>query len=79
MLCNYTAKYTRITTGYMGQLVEWPDVVTEGADLEDCRAMLRDALNEMLLAYRQLGREIPPGNALIEQLAVDVDHVCQTA
>jgi predicted RNase H-like HicB family nuclease len=54
----------------MGQLVEWPEVVTEGADLDECRAMLRDALNEMLLAYRDLGKEIPPGNALFEQLSV---------
>jgi predicted RNase H-like HicB family nuclease len=59
-MVNYTAKYTRITSGYMGQLVEWPEVVTEGRDLEDCRTMLRDALNEMILSYKQLGKEIPP-------------------
>jgi len=58
-MINYTAKYTKISAGYMGQLVEWPEVVTEGKDLEECRAMLRDALNEMLLAYEQLGKEIP--------------------
>jgi len=28
--------------------------------------MLRDALNEMILAYKEQGKEIPPGNALIE-------------
>lgn len=59
MLRNYTAKYTRISSGYMGQLVEWPEVVTEGKDIEDCRAMLRDALQEMVRAYQQQGREIP--------------------
>lgn len=53
MLTNYTAKYTRTSTGYMGQLVEWPEVVTEGNTLEDCRHMLEDALHEMILAYRQ--------------------------
>jgi predicted RNase H-like HicB family nuclease len=58
-MINYTAKYTKIDSGYMGQLVEWPEVVTEGKDLEDCRAMLRDALNEMILAYKELGKEIP--------------------
>jgi predicted RNase H-like HicB family nuclease len=61
----------------MGQLVEWPEVVTEGKNLEDCRAMLRDALNEMLLAYKKLGKEVPLGNALIEQLPVEVEHVGQ--
>ena len=77
-MINYTAKYTKIDSGYMGQLVEWPEVVTEGKDLEECRAMLRDALNEMMLAYRELGREIPLGNALIEQLPVEVKRVGQT-
>ena len=76
-MTNYTAKYTKISSGYMGQLIEWPEVVTEGKDLEDCRAMLRDALNEMILAYRELGKEIPAGNALIEQIAAEVDHVGQ--
>ena len=71
-MINYTAKYTKIASGYMGQLIEWPEVVTEGKDLEDCRSMLRDALNEMILAYYKLGKEIPLGNALIEQLPVEV-------
>lgn len=52
MLGNYTAKYTRIDSGYMGQLVEWPEVITEGRTLEECREMLKDALHEMILAYR---------------------------
>jgi predicted RNase H-like HicB family nuclease len=73
-MINYTAKYTKITSGYMGQLVEWPEVVTEGKDLEVCRAMLRDALNEMMIAYKELGKEVPLGNALIEQLPVEVEH-----
>ena len=76
-MINYTAKYTKIESGYMGQLVEWPEVVSEGKNLEDCRAMLRDALNEMILAYKELGKEVPLGNALIEQLPVEVEHVSQ--
>jgi predicted RNase H-like HicB family nuclease len=77
-MTSYTAKYTKIDSGYLGQLVEWPEVVTEGKDLEECRAMLRDALREMVLAYAQLGKEIPAGNALIEQLPVEVERVGQT-
>ena len=76
-MINYTAKYTKIESGYLGQLIEWPEVVTEGKNLEDCRSMLRDALNEMVLAYNELGKEIPLGNALIEQLPVEVKHVGQ--
>lgn len=59
MLNTYTAKYTKISSGYMGQLVEWPEVVTEGKSLEECREMLQDALQEMILAYRQQNKEIP--------------------
>ncbi len=72
MIDTYTAKYTKIKSGYMGQLVEWPEVVTEGKDLEDCRAMLRDALREMVLAYKQQKKEIPTGKALLEQIPVEV-------
>ena len=74
-MVTYTAKYTKISSGYMGQLVEWPEVVTEGGDLEDCRNMIRDALKEMVLAYQQLGKESPLGNALIEQIPVEIEHV----
>ncbi len=47
MVKSYTAKYTKIQSVYMGQLVEWPEVITEGKTLEECW--------EMLLAYKQQG------------------------
>jgi len=53
MLNQYTAKYTKIPSGYMGQLIEWPEVITEGATLEECREMIKDALLEMILAYHR--------------------------
>jgi predicted RNase H-like HicB family nuclease len=68
----YTAKYTRIKSGYMGQVVDWPEAVTEGKTLEECRAMLEDALREMILAYRQQKQELPAGRALLEQIPVSV-------
>ncbi|MGD0779898.1 MAG: type II toxin-antitoxin system HicB family antitoxin [Dehalococcoidales bacterium] len=71
MVRSYTAKYTKVDAGYMGQLVEWPEVITEGKTIEECRQMLRDALEEMILAYKQQGREIPIGGDLLEQLPVE--------
>jgi predicted RNase H-like HicB family nuclease len=71
MVKSYTAKYTKIRSGYMGQLVEWPEVITEGKTLEECREMLKDALKEMLLAYKQQGKEIPVGGGLLEQLPIE--------
>ena len=78
-MVNYTAKYTKIDAGYMGQLIDWPEVITEGKNLEECRTMLKDVLCEMVLAYNDLGKEIPIGNALIEQVPVEVEYVNQTA
>ena len=72
MLGNYTAKYTRIDSGYMGQLVEWPEVITAGRTLEECREMLKDALDEMILAYRQQDKETPVGQGLLEQIPVEI-------
>ena len=72
MLETYTARYVRTESGYMGQIVEWPEVVTEGKDLEDCRDMLRDALQEMVTAYQELHKELPSGKALIEPMPVEV-------
>lgn len=43
----------------MGQLIEWPEVITEGKTLEECGEMLQDALREMVTAYRQQKWEIP--------------------
>lgn len=72
MINTYTAKYTKIESGYMGQLVEWPEVITEGESLEECREMLQDALQEMIMAYRQQHKEVPTGRALLEQMPVEI-------
>lgn len=72
MLKTYTAKYARIPRGYMGQLIEWPEVITEGKSLDACRELLQDALREMTAAYRQQKKEIPVGGALIEQIPIEI-------
>ena len=58
MIATFTARFTKIDSGYLGELIEWPEVITEGKDLEDCRAMLEDALHEMVQAHQELGQEI---------------------
>ncbi len=72
MFNTFTAKYTKIDSGYLGQLVEWPEVITEGQDIEECQEMLADALREMIRAYREQDSEIPLDRALLEQIAVEV-------
>ena len=56
----YTAKYIKIDSGYMGQIIEWPEVISEGKDIEECRLMLKDALNEMIHAKSQISLNLEP-------------------
>ena len=72
MKTSLTARYIKTPSGYMGQLMEWPEVVTEGEDLEDCRAALRDAVEQMVVAYKDLGKEIPVEHALFESFPVEI-------
>jgi predicted RNase H-like HicB family nuclease len=72
MQITYTAKYKKINSGYMGQLVEWEEVITEGKTIEECRELLQDALHEMILAYRQQGKEVPIENIVLEQIPIEV-------
>ena len=55
--------------------IEWPEVISESEDIEACRTMLKDALQEMILAYRQQDRELPSAGGLLEQMPVEVELV----
>ena len=74
-MSSYTAKYTKTETGYMGQLIEWPEVISEAETIEKCQFMIRDALHEMILAYKQMNKDIPHGASFFEQVSVDIENV----
>lgn len=57
----------------MAQLAEWPAVVTCAPTVEEARAMLRDAANEMIASYRDEGREPPIGGGHVEALTISLD------
>ena len=71
MINHYTAKYTKISSGYSGQLIEWPEVITEGSTPKECHDMLQDAVREMIQAYRQQGKEIPVKESLLGPITVE--------
>ena len=81
---NFTACYTKLDEGYMGQLLEWPNVVTSGKDLDECEYMLKDAAREMALAYYEDGDEIPSLPFTVKPISVVIEkevllaNVCQT-
>ena len=55
----FTACYTKLEDGYMGQLLEWPNVITDGKTIDECEEMLKDAAREMALAYYEDDDKIP--------------------
>ena len=72
MLNRYTAQYTKIESGYMGKLVDFPGVITEAPTLEECREDLEDALREMIASYRDSRQELPSGGGVLEQITIEV-------
>lgn len=58
----------------MGQLLEWPEVVTEGSTLAECRTMLIDAAQEMAIVYHEDGMTIPQPSILLEPLPILVEE-----
>jgi predicted RNase H-like HicB family nuclease len=72
MLVNYTARYVKIDSGYMGQIIEWPEVISEGATIEECREMIQDALKEMILVYREQKKETPIGGSILESIPIEI-------
>ena len=66
MTSTLRARYVRTSSGYMGQILEWPQVVTEGESLETCREALQDALEQMVLAYKEQGAVPPAQHSLFE-------------
>ena len=72
MARTYTARFERIPSGYLGQLVEWPAVITEGATLGECRLMMEDAAREMAIAYHENGLRLPDQSEAIARIMVEV-------
>ena len=71
---NFTACYTKLEHGYMGQLLEWPNVITEGDDIYDCEEMLKDAAYEMMLAYKDESMKIPHPSLVVKPISLPVDE-----
>ena len=72
---KFTACYTKLEEGYgyMGQLLEWPGVITEGKDIDDCRECLFDAAAAMAIAYRDDGYEFPQTMLTVETLPIPIE------
>jgi predicted RNase H-like HicB family nuclease len=67
--------YTKLSNGYMGQVLEWPEVVTEGETLDECKESIVDAINEMVLAHKSEGIEIPLREVYTMNFELDIADV----
>jgi predicted RNase H-like HicB family nuclease len=77
-MVTYTACYTKNSSGYTGQLLEWPAVVTEGATIDECRLMLEDAAAEMMKICAEDGIPVPRGRTIFETISIEEsEFVCQ--
>ena len=54
-----------------GQSLEWPQVVPEGKSLEHCREALQDAIEQMVLAYKEQVAVPPVEHSLFEPIPVE--------
>lgn len=68
---SFVATYQKIPRGYMGRIVGFPGVISEGKNIEACRESLSNALREMILAYQQEGQPLPAGQPIFESLLVE--------
>jgi len=69
------AVYQKVPRGYMGRILGFPGVISEGKTLDDCRASLADALHEMACAYREQGEDLPSEQLVLEPLLVELSAV----
>ena len=69
------AAYQRVSRGYMGRVLGFPGVISEGKTLDECRASLADALHEMACAYHQQGEAVPSEQLIFEPLVIELPAV----
>ena len=72
---KFTACYTKLEDGgYMGKLLEWPNVITDGEDLKDCRDSLVEAAVEMADIYSEDGMKIPKRSPIVETIDIPINE-----
>ncbi|HXT58149.1 MAG TPA: type II toxin-antitoxin system HicB family antitoxin [Pirellulales bacterium] len=70
---EYTVIYQAIEDGWiMAQVPELPGAVTQGRDIDEARAMIKEAVELLLQSYRENAVKDAPGGAIWETLTIDV-------
>ncbi|MCC7424166.1 MAG: type II toxin-antitoxin system HicB family antitoxin [Planctomycetaceae bacterium] len=70
---EYDVVFTPIEDGwFLARVPELPGAVTEGQTLDEARENIREAVELLLQSYRENARKDAPGEAIWEQLIVEV-------
>lgn len=64
---QFTAVFRKVPEGYIGFVEELPGANTQGATLEEARANLREAVEMVLQANRELIEEAAVGGEVIRE------------
>ena len=70
---DYHVVFTPIEDGWiMATVPELPGAVTQGRDLDEARANIKEAVELLLQAYRENAQKDATGGAMWETLSVEV-------
>jgi predicted RNase H-like HicB family nuclease len=70
---EYSVLYQPIEDGWiMATVPELPGAVTQGRDLAEARAMIKEAVELLLLSYQENAAKDTTGNAIWEKLTIDI-------
>lgn len=70
---EYSVVYQTVEDGWiMASVPELPGAVTQGKDIHEARAMIKEAVELLLQSYRDNAAKDTPGSAIWETLSVDV-------
>jgi len=70
---DYHIVFTPIEDGWiMATVPELPGAVTQGRDLQEARANIKEAVELLLQAYRDNARKDAPGGAVWETISVEM-------
>ncbi len=73
---EYQVVYQTVEDGWiMATVPEVPGAVTQGRDMDEARAMIKDAVELLLESYRENACRDISGNAVWESLSIDVPVV----
>ncbi len=73
MTREYQVLFQEVENGWiMATVPDLPGAVSQGKDMNEARAMIKEAIELILESYRANARKDAPGNAIWESLSVDV-------